>query len=268
MSRHTEYLKLFDVRRDEWDPNDNTPAVNRTVARIDRFEAHHTGASGPLAMSFEAKRGWLRGIESYHENTKGWTDIFYHVFVFADGEIWEGRRIDRTSQASIATTVTVHYPGMDPVVTPEQAASAMRVARWAVTDPALISYHSERGATSCPGDNVRQHIQELRKGFNVSDLSNLPPIQLIPEDLRSNRDYLDAVEKGFISSADPDRVASRSVCGIVANRVDEASVAATDSLQAQINDLAAEVRRLDSSQSDVDAVVNRVVNILINRLAE
>lgn len=257
MSRHSEYLNLFDVRRDEWDPNDNTPPANRTVSRIDRFEAHHTGGSGPLALSFEAKRGWLRGIEAYHEGTKGWSDIFYHVFVFADGEIWEGRRIDRTSQANIATTVTVHYPGMDPVVTPEQAASAMRVARWAVTDPANISYHSERGSTACPGDNVRQHIHELRKSFTMPDL---PPIEIVPEDLRTHPDYIAAVQKGFISDAQPDRVASRSVAAIVANRVDDANQASVANLQRQIDDLSAELRRVQDVSVDavVDAIIERL----------
>ena len=262
MSRHADYLNLFDVRREEWDPNDDTPPANRTVKRIDRFEAHHTGGSGPLALSFEAKRGWARGVERYHQFNKGWTDIFYHVFIFADGEIWEGRRIDRTSQADIPTTVTVHYPGNDPVVTQAQADSAMRVARWAVTDPNRISYHSARAASSCPGDNVRQHIHELREGFNVT---NFPPIQLIPEDLRHHEDYLAAITKGFISDADPDRVASRSVAAVIANRAHDDALAYFADLEARVNDLEEDTNVEIVVTADV---IDVIILEIIKRLGE
>ena len=262
MSRIDDFYSLLDVRRDVWDPNDNTPAANRTVNRINRFEAHHTGGSGPLAMSYDAKRGWLRGIERFHEQTKGWSDIFYHLFIFADGEVWEGRRIDRTSQANIPTTVTVHYPGNNPVVTPEQAESALAIARWAVTDPDQISYHSERGSTACPGDNVRAHIHQLRKSFTVT---NFPPIQIVPENLSTNADYLELVQKGFLSDADPDRVASRSVVGVVVNRAHNDALAAVAELNARVDRLE-EAADEDGEIILTDGVVERIIQEIIKRL--
>ena len=98
----------YDVTRDEWDPNDNTPSATRTSEDIRGFELHHTGGTGPRSLTFQDKADWLLGIERYHELSKKWSDIFYNLFVFGDGEIWEGRRSDRSSQSSVAQYLTVH----------------------------------------------------------------------------------------------------------------------------------------------------------------
>ena len=93
----------YDVTRDEWDPNDNTPSATRTSEDIRGFELHHTGGTGPRSLTFQDKADWLLGIERYHELSKKWSDIFYNLFVFGDGEIWEGRRSDRSSQSSVSS---------------------------------------------------------------------------------------------------------------------------------------------------------------------
>ena len=54
-------------------------------------------------------------------------------------------------------------------------------------------------------------------------LFDLPPVELVPENLGTNSEYLAAVKRTFIGAADPGRVASRSVVGVVATRVDDDS---------------------------------------------
>ncbi len=265
-------LELFDVKRDDWDPNDNTPRKNREVDSIDTFELHHTGSAGPRSLSFDGKLAWGLDIEAYHENNKGWTDLFYNVFVFADGEIWGGRRPDRSSQGDIPTTLTVHIPGNNPTITPEQHASLLRVARWCTDAPNHVRGHSDRAATACPGDNGRRELIRIREELAMPAL---PPIQIIPEDLRDNKDYLEAVKKGFISDADPDRVASRSVAAVIANRVDKVNQIDVSALQGQVTALGVRVASLEgklaATPGDIvltEGVKQAIVEELVKRLAE
>lgn len=272
MSRLDELLDLYDVKRDDWDPNDNTPRQNREVDVIDAFELHHTGGPGPRSLSFEDKLRWGLGIESFHENNKGWTDLFYNVFVFADGEIWGGRRPDRSSQGDLRQTLTVHVPGNNPTITEAQHRSLLRVARWCTSNPDHVRGHSDRAVTACPGDSGRRELIRIRQEIAMPDLSNLPPIQIVPEDLRDHEDYLEAVKRGFIGNSDPDRVASRSVVGIVATRVDDANTADWAALQGQILELGDRIAALEAAKpSDVvltESVKQAIVDELVKRLAE
>jgi len=171
MGRLEEYFNLFDAKRRDWDPDEPTASFTRSVSDITEFELHHTGASGPSSLTFSAKKSWLLGIERYHEVTKSWSDIFYQVFVFADGEIWEGRDLRRASTSKAANAITVHLPGNDPKVTPAQHESFVKVARWATFgDPAKVRGHSDRSATACPGNNGRIELDAIRAA-----LAHQPP---------------------------------------------------------------------------------------------
>jgi hypothetical protein len=225
MSRHSDLNDLIDVRRLVWDPTEQPVTHTRTIDFITEYEQHHTGGVGPKSLSFEHKAKWCLQIEAYHEWTKRWSDIFYNIFVFADGEIWEGRDILRTSQGNISRAVTVHIPGDNTITTPKQHLSLLKLARWATRDedrvtrnPALVRDHQQRpAATTCSGSNGRITIQRLRKELNY-----IMPVSAGPQDLSNHVDFLEAESKGFLSGGGAD-VASRSVVGVVANRVDEAS---------------------------------------------
>ena len=168
MSRRQELIDLSDCPRLSWDPTEEPVTHTRTGEDIDVFELHHTGAPGPSTLTFAGKQEWLLSIERYHEVNKGWSDIFYHVFVFADGEIWMGRDIRRTSQANLADAVTVHIPGDNPIITEAQHASLLRVARWATTEPAKIRGHRDRAATACPGNSGAAEVLRLREELNMA----------------------------------------------------------------------------------------------------
>ena len=238
MSRLSEYHSLFDVRRAVWDTDEEPVTFTRSADDIALSEIHHTGARGPVAMTFAAKQRWLRAIEYFHEIGKGWTDIFYHVFVFADGEIWEGRDIRRTSQGNIGTAVTVHIPGDNPVVTAAQRASLMRVLRWA--GPMVRDHKGRPASTFCAGDNVRAILNSLRAELEQISMA------LGPENLGNHVDAIEAESKGFLHNDEPDRPASRSVVGVVANRVDNASRDRDAEAQAAIASLKSRVAVIET----------------------
>ncbi|MCK6511203.1 N-acetylmuramoyl-L-alanine amidase [Myxococcota bacterium] len=53
-----------------------------------RIAVHHTVTPNNETGSTIVTR--LRGIQSFHQNTRGWCDIGYHLLVSWDGQAWEG----------------------------------------------------------------------------------------------------------------------------------------------------------------------------------
>lgn len=186
MLTEQEWNSLIDVPRTAWDPDEIRAASTRTWKdNIYIAEWHHTGAHGPKSLSFDDKRKWLLLIERFHEVTKKWSDIFYHLFVFADGQVWEGRQPLRASQGNIGNAFTVHIPGNDTGVTEVQFASLLRVSH-AITDgnPAFLRDHQGRvgpSGTFCCGDKNRQALMRARtllpfyqeSNVNLSDTNEL-----------------------------------------------------------------------------------------------
>ena len=230
------FIELMDVRRSEWDPNDNTPSATRTFESIVGFELHHTGAAGPANLSTDTKADWLLSIERYHELTKKWSDIFYNVFVFADGEIWEARRADRSSTPAADSKLVVHIPGNSPVITAAQHASLLKLARWCTDNPDNVSGHSDRASTACPGSSGRAELELIRDQLKetimtLQDLGNHPEAQA-------------AQALGLWDGSDPAGAASRSVVAVVAYR------AHVEALTAITGTLDKIMERLDKLESD------------------
>jgi len=167
------FKRLIDVQRRTWDTDEPAMAAERRYSGITGIELHHTGGAGPRSLSFADKQAWCLSIERYHEGNKGWRDIFYNVFVFADGEIWMGRNPLVPSQSSLVRWLTVHVPGSDPVLTSKQKASVSLLAS-AVGGHDKVRGHSERAATACPGNNTRNFIDELKRGeWLMSELEGI-----------------------------------------------------------------------------------------------
>ena len=162
MSLQADLQNLIDVPRASWD--DSAPQLRalRTWDDIEGIEFHHTGARGPKGLDFAAKQTWMKTIERYHRRTKGWSDIFYNLFVFADGEVWVGRDLLRQSQGDTTRYLTVHIPGNDAAITPLQEAKAREICNLVVTRPSMIRGHSDRAATACPGNNARAMIERIK----------------------------------------------------------------------------------------------------------
>ncbi len=57
-----------------------------------RMAIHHTYTPFSSSGGYAAR---IRGIQAYHMDTRGWCDIGYHFLVTEDGQVWEGRPLDR-----------------------------------------------------------------------------------------------------------------------------------------------------------------------------
>lgn len=251
---------LVDVPRTAWDDSVPTLRPTRNWSDISVYEQHHTGGKGPTSLSFEHKRRWILAIERLHRVTKGWRDIFYHVFVFADGETWGGRHPLVTSQGNINTALTVHIPGNNEPVTEVQYQRLLDIARWCTVQPHQVRDHQQRpAATECSGSNGRLTIARLRK-----DLTAMPtlPTNLVTEDLGTHPHARAAKDLGLWNGVDPARVASRSVAAVTAYRAYAEAVE-------RIKDLERRVAALEASQgvtSGSGLAVDEIVDEIARRL--
>lgn len=60
---------------------------------------HHGGVVGGPRPTYLAGKTTWQSWQSYHQNTKGWTDIGYHFGVDALGRLYEGRPISAVPAA-------------------------------------------------------------------------------------------------------------------------------------------------------------------------
>jgi hypothetical protein len=76
------------VTRQEWGARDATTSPSYASALRNAI-VHHTVSSNDYAP--EAVPSILRGIQAYHMDANGWSDIGYNFLVDRYGRIWEGR---------------------------------------------------------------------------------------------------------------------------------------------------------------------------------
>ncbi|MFN8050865.1 MAG: peptidoglycan recognition protein [Acidimicrobiales bacterium] len=165
------------------------------VARSVKFAViHHTAGTNDYTQADVP--AILRGIQSFHQNSRGWNDIAYNFLIDKWGGIWEGRSggIGKAiigSHAANFNTGTVgisllgDFTTTDP--TPEALSAAANVAGWklalagvnplgtttvvgtddnvfptgqSITLPTIVG-HRDIGQTDCPG-RVWDHLADIR----------------------------------------------------------------------------------------------------------
>ncbi len=120
---------------------------------------------GPHMGSFphSACAGKVRGIERFHEVTRGWADLAYSAIVCPHGWVFEGRGVGTMTAANGNTDTNddwyaICYLGGegDPFTDDGKAAFHEAVA-WLRTDgdagPA-VNGHRDHKSTTCPGDEI------------------------------------------------------------------------------------------------------------------
>src|SRR5215204_6288730 len=107
------------------------------ASRVDTVVYHYTAAnSDEQAMHSNCARR-VRGIQTFHQNTRGWNDIAYNYLTCKHGYIFEGRGIENKSAATGADnghTIAVCFLGDDTLnrddVTPAGRAALVEITRW------------------------------------------------------------------------------------------------------------------------------------------
>ncbi|WP_240689607.1 NlpC/P60 family protein [Brevibacterium sp. S111] len=147
---------------------------------IKQAVVHHT--SGSNSYSAEDVPGIIRGIQAYHQDGRGWSDIGYNVVADKYGRLWHARGGD-VSKAVIGAHVAGHNTGTfgisvlgtynsaaPPKKTRDAVASAIA---WKfslngiskATKSNLVG-HRDLGSTDCPGDAFYAKLGEVRSTVN------------------------------------------------------------------------------------------------------
>jgi hypothetical protein len=138
--------------RKDWGAAPAKSTVRLKPEKVTHLFLHHTtGANLDVPA-------WMRGIQSFHQGQRGWSDIAYNWLVSPDGDVYEGR--GWTVQGGHTAgwnsrSVAVAYLGNGDRTVPNDALSsiaAMMDEADRVFGRKLIRQgHRDVGKTECPG---------------------------------------------------------------------------------------------------------------------
>lgn len=126
-----------------------------------------------IILHHAAGNGSVKGIHEYHKNVNGWSGIGYHLYVRKNGEVWEGRPIDKTGAHCLGfngCSVGICFEGdfsserMEKTQR-EAGRAAIAYVRGIYPDAETLG-HRELSATQCPGRYFP--LEELKGGREMS----------------------------------------------------------------------------------------------------
>lgn len=142
-----------------------------------RIAIHHTDTPNNDTVPVETR---LRGIQSFHQKTRGWCDIGYHLLISADGRAWEGRPAE-TLGAHVGSnnpgSLGLSFIGKFSTFSPPQKmlCTAAKLLAWAnktfqiKLNRTSVKGHREfpKNSTSCPGDKLFAQLVQIVQWGNA-----------------------------------------------------------------------------------------------------
>ncbi|XP_078310961.1 peptidoglycan-recognition protein SC2-like isoform X2 [Crassostrea virginica] len=131
------------------------------------FFVHHT--AGNECHDFNSCASTLRGIQNYHMDTRGWSDIGYSFLVGQDGNIYEGRGWhhvgahtqgynSRGFAASFMGNFMTHLPNAASLNAVKNLI-ACGIQKGFISHSYHLYGHRDVKTTECPGDRLYHEIQ-------------------------------------------------------------------------------------------------------------
>jgi hypothetical protein len=154
----------------------NRPTV-LLASRVDTIVFHYTAANADEQAEHRNCAQRVRGVQTFHQNVRGWNDIAYNWLVCKHSYIYEGRGIENKSAATGAHnghTLAVCFLGDDTVgrddvtIAGRQALVEIRWIRQ--RRPAISKYagHRDFMSTSCPGNELYTYIHSKTFALQVA----------------------------------------------------------------------------------------------------
>ncbi len=169
------------ITRREWGAK---PAKNKTAANWRKggpLWVHHTEGTQPSAQaSVDTESAVMRGLQDFHQKTRGWADIGYSYVIMPSGRIYEGRGYN---------VVGAHCPGhnVEPsasfagsYVKSAPSPAAMESLGWLKIHVKAGRYSGHRDGfpTSCPGDALYNAITKNPPKPQPTQPVNKPKLSL------------------------------------------------------------------------------------------
>ncbi|HAH07943.1 MAG TPA: hypothetical protein DCM05_15705 [Elusimicrobia bacterium] len=136
----------------------------------DKITVHNT--AGAQTMSRAETLRQVRGIQSYHQNDKGWADVGYHFLIDGQGRIVEGRALDKLgahteghNSGNIGVALMGDFDKGKP--TSAQVESLKRLVvflsmRFGISPLTGLFGHGDFNNTDCPGTRFIAALRAMK----------------------------------------------------------------------------------------------------------
>ena len=154
------------IPRSEWGAR--PPKQSRVSMRPKRVVIHHSADPTPsksMGRSSEERR--MREIQAFHQDTRGWSDIAYHILIFPSGRAYRGRPL-KTIPACVENnntgSVCICFVGNYDVDKPSDA--SVKTLKYLLNHNRNLQGlpvfgHRDFNQTACPG----RYLYPLTKKF-------------------------------------------------------------------------------------------------------
>jgi hypothetical protein len=145
-------------------PADPSKARRHTITHI---TLHHQGE--PFKAGTDPRQ-YLRNLQTWSRNTKGWLDIPYHYIIDLDGRVYAGRDIayagDTNTEYDPSGHALIEVVGNFEEVEPNQQQldavvklMALLAQKYTVPVEHIASHRDYSNNTVCPGANLYRYVQ-------------------------------------------------------------------------------------------------------------
>ena len=169
------------VSRLEWGAKAPNCQTMLPLSRVDTIVYHYTASDADEQALHANCATRVRGIQTFHQNTRGWCDIAYNYVVCKHGFVFIGRGPGVKSAATGDDndhTIAVCFLGDDTANRDDVTAVGRRALGEIARDiqqragkKMIYKGHRDFMATSCPGDEIYKYVHS--KVF--SDFVNFTP---------------------------------------------------------------------------------------------
>lgn len=158
--------------RASWNARKARSRTRQSDSIIKEFFLHYPASPHGLAHidTDQEQDAYMRQIQNFHMDVRGWSDFAYAFAVFQDGEVYRGRGRTYVPAAQLGrntgTIAVLCVLGVQ-----EQPSTAMAKSLRLLKDDMdkkvgrdlRVRAHSDVNATSCPGDALRRLVPLLNK---------------------------------------------------------------------------------------------------------
>ncbi|XP_074874013.1 peptidoglycan recognition protein 3-like [Carettochelys insculpta] len=155
------------VTRAQWQARSPTGRTSLSTP-VPYVIIHHTAGSSCTSQASCSQV--VRGIQNYHMDSQGWSDISYNFLIGEDGRVYEGRgwttrgaHATNWNSKSLGISFLGTFTNRVPNAAALNAATSLiqcAVSRGALSNSYTLKGHCNVGQTSCPGDALYKVITQ------------------------------------------------------------------------------------------------------------
>lgn len=160
------------IGRTNWTRTGPVRSKVNAMNGISKLTIHHEGWTEVNFTSQSATAQRIEKIRKYHTGEKRWGDIGYHYIVDRAGRVWEGRpleyqgaHVSQNNEHNIGILVLGNFEKQSPSTAQLKSLYSTTAAlkQQHGIKPSLIRSHREINPTTCPGKNLQNQMNALRR---------------------------------------------------------------------------------------------------------